>query len=261
MNIEPSVPKTIAGLMNCAEWQAVLDAWKRGTAPDAEGYVQAFSPLCAPERQTFVGQLGQSIDGRIATATGDSFYINCQEALDHLHCLRALCDAVVVGVGTVVADNPQLTVRRVPGESASRVIIDPNGRIPKDACLLHDEAAPTIVLTRDRVTLDLPAHVEVRRLPEADDGRLCCHAIAEALSDFKRILIEGGACTVSRFIDCGLLDRLHVMVAPLIIGAGPTGIQLPPLDKLSEAHRPMAAMHQLGTDWLLDLDLKQELPH
>ena len=79
-----------------------------------------------------VGQCGQSIDARIATASGHSHYINGAEGLAHLHRLRALVDAVVVGVGTALADDPQLTVRRVAGPNPARVVIDPNGRLAAD---------------------------------------------------------------------------------------------------------------------------------
>ncbi|WP_102868067.1 RibD family protein [Pseudovibrio exalbescens] len=256
MNIQRPLAKSVAGVLTPAQWQEILKLRDTARVPEQDGYVQSFASLCQASTQVLVGQLGQSVDGRIATASGDSFYINCEEALDHLHCLRALCDAVVVGVGTVVADNPQLTVRRVEGPQATRVVIDPNGRIPLEARLLHDKAAPTIILTRKGVTINVPEHVEVRHVRPDENGRLCCEAIAAALTDYRRILIEGGACTVSRFLQAGLLSRLHVLVAPLIIGSGPTGIQLPPLNRLADAPRPAASMYQLGIDWLMDLDLQ-----
>src|SRR3954454_19347186 len=85
------------------------------------------------DRPFVVAQLGQSLDGRIATSTGASRSINGTCALDHLHRLRAHVDAVIVGVGTVIADNPMLTVRRVPGPNPARVFIDPHGRLPETA--------------------------------------------------------------------------------------------------------------------------------
>src|SRR4051812_19603362 len=97
-----------------------------------------YAPLQnAPAEQPFViAQLGQSLDGRIATSSGESQWINCDGALDHVHRLRALVDAVVVGVGTAVADNPLLNVRRVEGRSPARVVIDPWGRLPLEShCL------------------------------------------------------------------------------------------------------------------------------
>jgi hypothetical protein len=93
-----------------------------------------------------VGQLGQSLDGRIATATGRSHYINGPESIRHLHRLRALADAVIVGIGTVVADDPQLTVRKIEGRDPARVVIDPNGRLPPDARILAEDGCPVFVV-------------------------------------------------------------------------------------------------------------------
>ena len=93
-----------------------------------------------------VAQIGQSLDGRVATTSGDSKYINGAAALDHLHRMRAHVDAVVVGVGTVVADDPQLTVRRVAGRSPARVVIDPRGRTPARAQWLADDGARRCVV-------------------------------------------------------------------------------------------------------------------
>src|SRR3954471_8792458 len=88
------------------------------------------------ERPFVVAQLGQSLDGRIATLTGDSKYANRSAALDHLHRARAHVDAVVVGVGTGISDDPLLTVRRIEGRNPARVVIDPDGRLPVGAkCL------------------------------------------------------------------------------------------------------------------------------
>jgi diaminohydroxyphosphoribosylaminopyrimidine deaminase/5-amino-6-(5-phosphoribosylamino)uracil reductase len=87
--------------------------------------------LQAPRNRPFVvAQLGQSLDGRIATLAGESQWINRDGALDHVHRLRAAVDAVVVGVGTVIADNPRLNVRRVAGRNPARVVIDPSATIP-----------------------------------------------------------------------------------------------------------------------------------
>ena len=84
-----------------------------------------------------IGQLGQSLDGRIATPTGASKYINGKEALRHLHAIRADVDAVIIGVGTAVADDPALTTRHVEGPNPVRVIIDPHGRLPADLSMLR----------------------------------------------------------------------------------------------------------------------------
>ena len=102
------------------------------------GHLRAAAPGLVDDL-VVVGQFGQSIDARIATASGHSHYINGADGLAHLHRLRALVDAVVVGVGTALADDPQLTVRRVAGPNPARVVIDPNGRLPPTARLLADD--------------------------------------------------------------------------------------------------------------------------
>jgi diaminohydroxyphosphoribosylaminopyrimidine deaminase/5-amino-6-(5-phosphoribosylamino)uracil reductase len=203
------------------------------------------------QRPFVVGQLGQSLDGRIATATGSSRYINCPEAILHLHRLRALVDAVIVGIGTVVADDPQLTVRKVAGDDPARVVIDPNGRLPPDARILAEDGCPVFVIqAQDRPR---PAWVIPITIP-SEDNRIEPAAIVAALTarGFRRLLVEGGAGTLSGFLAAGALDRLHLSVAPVIIGSGPVGISLPPIDPIDHALRPRAAIHRLGTDILFD---------
>ena len=102
-----------------------------------------------------IGQIGQSLDGRIATASGQSHYINGPAAIVHLHRLRALVDAVIVGIGTVTADDPRLTVRRVEGPSPARVVIDPQGDV-RSAKLLAADGCRRVVVTRPGAAPDLP---------------------------------------------------------------------------------------------------------
>ena len=213
-----------------------------------------------------VGQFGQSIDARIATASGDSRYINGAAGLAHLHRLRALVDAVLIGVGTACMDDPQLTVRRVSGPSPARVVVDPNGRLSAAAKVLAADGIRRLVITRAGVRQALPEGIEVVALPDTD-GHIGPAVILAALAErgFRRILVEGGAHTVSRFLAARCLDRLHVMIAPIIIGAGPASVTLPPIEKLDGALRaPIRAhvlAHVLGEELLLDCDLgAQRLP-
>lgn len=209
------------------------------------------------EEPYVVAQLGQSLDGRIATPTGDSKYINGPAALDHLHRLRARVDVVLVGVGTVVADDPLLTVRRVPGRSPARAVLDPNGRLPPDARCLEDDGARRLVLTRD--PRPLPGGVE--RLALEDDGSTHCpRRIRAALGrlGFRRVLVEGGARTISAFIDAGCVDRLHLLVAPIILGSGRAGLDLAPIARLAGALRPRVRAYPMpGGDVLFDCDLRR----
>lgn len=185
-----------------------------------------------------IGQLGQSLDGRIATPTGASKYINGHEALCHLHRIRAEVDAVIVGVGTAIADNPQLTTRHVDGPSPTRVVLDPTGRMPDDLTMLSDGAAPVIAMTCRDVTP--AAGTEHLALDCDGTGRIAPAAIIGALAarGLRRILIEGGAETLARFLNAGAIGELHLMLAPIVLGSGKTGLNLNPIERLDEALRP-----------------------
>ena len=210
-----------------------------------------------PARPFVVAQLGQSLDGRIATLSGESRYINCDEGLDHLHRLRAVVDAVVVGAGTIAADDPQLTVRRASGRSPARIVIDPRGRIDGAGRWLEaDGAARVLISAEHRNAL---AGVETIVLP-APDGQIAPGAIVAALAarGLRRILVEGGARTISAFIDAGAVDRLHLIFGCAIIGSGRPGLQLQPLSRLADAMRPATEVYRLGpSDFLFDCNLRR----
>ena len=191
--------------------------------------------------------------------SGHSHYINGPEGLAHLHRLRALVDTVVVGVGTVLADDPQLTVRRVAGPNPARVVIDPNGRLTRTARLLADDGVRRLVITRSDTTLDLAAGIEVVKVTATAEQLAPADVLAIlAERGFRRILIEGGSNTISRFLAAGCLDRLHVMIAPMIIGAGPSSVSLAPIDRVDEAIRAPMRAHILGDEVLLDCDLSAQ---
>src|SRR5260370_27663632 len=127
--------KAAEGLEYDSSWNVIPKIFRSCEGPLPEPWQDIFGPLRKGviDDLVLVGQCGQSIDARIATPSGDSHYINGDAGLDHLHRLRALVDAVVIGVGTAIADNPQLTVRRVPGPNPARVVIGPNGPPPLGA--------------------------------------------------------------------------------------------------------------------------------
>ena len=204
-----------------------------------------------------IAQIGQSLDGRVATESGHSHYVNGEPALRHLHALRSLCDAVLVGVGTVIADDPQLTVRRVPGRNPVRVVIDPKGRAPLDArCFAEDGVRRLVLRLTDAPTL---TGAEAIRLASDVEGRMAPDAILAALADLglKRILVEGGPATVSAFLAAGALDRLHLLVAPVLIGSGLPGLVLPPVATMHQALRPAVHPHILGRgEFLFDCDMR-----
>jgi diaminohydroxyphosphoribosylaminopyrimidine deaminase / 5-amino-6-(5-phosphoribosylamino)uracil reductase len=217
-----------------------------------------FGPLREGSKDDLVviGQIGQSLDGRIATASGHSRYINGKAGLTHLHRLRSLVDAVVVGVGTAVADDPQLTVRHVPGPHPARVVIDPKGRLAACAKVFSCDGVRRVAIVAEGTECCFGSDVEVLLLA-AVNGRIEPRAIVAALAGrgFRRILIEGGADTVSCFMAAGCLDRLHIIVAPMIIGSGRAGFVLPPIERPDQAVRVSTRTFELDDEILVDCDL------
>lgn len=228
----------------------------------AKSSLQAiFEPLRAGKTDAMmvVGQLGQTMDGRIATVTGQSKYINGRPGLTHLHQLRALLDAVVVGVGTVLADDPLLNVRLVAGKHPARVVIDPSGKLTPHARIWGRDGARRLWIVTEGVEVQAPEGVEVIALP-ANNGRIEPKDILLSLhhAGLNRILIEGGADTVSRFLQAGCLDRLHLIVAPILMGSGRASLSLPAIEHMDQAMRLDVQTHLLGNEVLFDCDLDMQ---
>ena len=175
------------------------------------------------------------------------------EDLDHTHRLRALADAVLVGASTVELDDPQLTVRRVSGTNPLRVVLDPYRRLASNHQIFNDGSAPTLVICHQDALTPAPGKTEILGLPSTDDTISPQHILSALwMRGVQRLFIEGGGVTVSRFLQAGLLDRLHLVVAPLLIGSGRPAIQLPTIDSLQSALQPEVRIEMLGRDTLFD---------
>jgi len=240
-----------------SSWVDVPHRLRAGAALP-EPWEKLFGPLrpAVPSGTLAVGQLGQTLDGRVATLSGHSHYINGPAGLDHLHRLRAVVDAVVVGAGTVRADDPQLTVRRVAGPNPARVVLDPRGSLGGSARVFAADGTRRIVVTLAGVASRSVDGVETIALA-GSATHLDPAAILDALSQrgLRRVLIEGGARTVSHFLGAGCLDRLHIVVAPVILGSGLPSLDLPPVARMSDALRMPVYPHLLGDEVLFDCDL------
>lgn len=178
-----------------------------------------------------------SADGKVATVTGASRYLTGDAALDDVHRLRARCDAILVGIGTALADDPALTCRRGRRRrDPVRVVLDTHGRLPPAAQVLNlapPSAAPTLIYTGEHVSSEYERGVfarggEVIQVEEAADGRLSLPAVLRDLGErgLYTILVEGGPTIHSAFIAAGLADAWRGYLAPLVLGGpalGPVG--------------------------------------
>jgi len=232
--------------------------WEISSEPTSEAHdlIELYLPLqLRPD--LVIAQLGQSLDGRIATESGHSHYITGQADIRRLHRLRALVDAVVVGAGTIATDNSRLTVRYVEGENPVRVVLDPNTRLDPHRHVFSDGAARTLVVRRGAVGAVPSIASDVLTIPTNGSDEFEPAAILEALRThgYRRVLVEGGGITVSRFLRAGVVDRLHVTVAPLIIGSGRPALALETIETLDQALRPRCRHFHLGEDILFDLEL------
>ena len=234
------------------------NAWTIGQPMDAEAefMAQLFLPLMGPlpaDRPLVVGHLAQSLDGYIARVDGESHWISGSEDLDHTHRLRALCDAVLVGAKTVSTDDCRLTVRRCSGEHPLRVVLDPSGRLDPDRAIFQQSRGSVLHVVSDET--GVRSNVE-RLLVPAEGGQFELHTLLAELHTrgIRRLFIEGGGVTLTRFLTAGLLDRLHLTVAPVLLGQGRPGFAAPFGGTLSESPRPRVTVTPLGDDWLFDCD-------
>lgn len=242
--------------------------WTRppqGLDPLGDELFDLYEPIVQRASQSppwIIAHLGQSLDGFIATHNGDSRFVTGPQDLDHMHRLRALCDAVIVGAGTAAIDDPLLTTRRVPGANPTRVVLDPMQRVPQQARVLQDRAAPTLWLCDERwqdpgATARVAARVLAVPGLCAADGVFDAQVVRQVLvtQGLRVLFVEGGGVTVSRFLAQRLLDRLHVALAPVLIGEGRRGVRLPASSTMADCLRPGGRIVRLGEDVLWDFDL------
>jgi riboflavin-specific deaminase-like protein len=246
------------------DWAAMLAA-RDGAAP-AGALAPLFAPILAqpeaPDGCRVVGRLAQTLDGRIATASGSSQWIGGPGDILHTHRLRALCHAVVVGAGTVRHDNPRLTTREVPGPHPARIVIDTDRRL-STAFHLFTEGPPTILAcAEDAPGPDHHGTARVLRLPRDPAGGIAPAALLRALAaqGLTRIFVEGGGLTVSRFLAAGCLDRLHVTVAPVLLGSGIPAFTLPEVSRIADGLRFGWTVHEIPPDILLDIAIGRARP-
>jgi diaminohydroxyphosphoribosylaminopyrimidine deaminase/5-amino-6-(5-phosphoribosylamino)uracil reductase len=201
-------------------------------------------------------KLATSLDGRIATAAGQSRWITGEAAREAVHRLRAEHDAVVVGIETALADDPELTVR-LPGYDGSqpaRVVLDSRQRLSPDCKLVRTARdIPTyLVATTEADPALVAAGVRVVRVQAVGEDRPELKTVVEALAaeGLTRLFVEGGGQVAASFVRCGLVDKLEWFRAPVLIGGeGRPGIGALAVAALAEApHFRRTEVREVGGD-------------
>ena len=213
-------------------------------------------------RPFVIAKFAASLDGKIAATSGDSRWVSGPGTRGWSHELRTRIDAIAIGVSTVVIDNPQLTAR--PNDELSehqplRVVIDSRGRTPKDAAVLSCDS-PTLIATTSASPeawrgemVQAGARVEI--LPDDGAGRVSLPALMKTLaeSDVLTLLVEGGGVLHGSFFDEGLVDKVHAVVAPMIIGGdAPSAVVGKGAERMADALRlHEVTFEQLGDNILV----------
>jgi len=207
-------------------------------------------PLIRKKDRNFIGQIGQSLDAKIALNNGNSHYINEKESITYLHCLRSISDGVLVGINTIIKDNPLLTTRKIKGRNPTRLIIDPSLKLTNKYKIFKDKNT-NIVFTTSNKKKNLN-NTTIVKLPKKD-FTLGVYKFLKK-SSLKYILIEGGPTTLSNFIEQNLINYMQFIISPTLIGSGINSIKLKPITNLKKAIRIPSNFAKLGKEIIATLD-------
>ena len=211
---------------------------------------QILLPILMVRKKFYIGQIGQSLDGKIALLNGNSHYINDKNSISYLHSLRSICDAVVVGVNTIKKDNPLLTTRAIKGSNPQRIIIDPSLKLTNKYQIFKDGLS-NIIFTHSNIKKNLN-NTKILKLPERNFTNLIYQHINNL--GFKFVLVEGGSKTISKFLENKLLDIMQFIIAPTIIGSGINSINIKPITNLKNVIRTKNKIFKFGEEMIVSLE-------
>ena len=207
-------------------------------------------PLLLKNNNNFIGQIGQSLDGKIALNNGSSHYINEKESITYLHCLRSISDGVLVGVNTIIKDNPLLTTRKIKGPNPIRLIIDPTLKLTNKYKIFKDDNK-NIIFTNSSNEKKL-INTTIVKFPKKNFTQNIYDYLEK--TSLQTILIEGGPTTLSHFIELKLLNYMQFIISPTIIGSGIDSVRLKPISDLKNALRAKNTICKLGKEIIVTLD-------
>ena len=212
--------------------------------------IEIIIPLLLKNNSNFIGQIGQSLDGKIALNNGNSHYINEKESIIYLHCLRSISDGVLVGVNTIIKDDPFLTTRKIMGANPIRLIIDPSLKLTNKYNIFKDNNK-NIIFTNSSKRKKLN-NTTILKFPKKNFTL----SISKYLrtTSLKTILIEGGPTTLSHFIEHKLINYMQFIISPTIIGSGIDSLKLKPITNLKNAIRVKNTINKLGKEIIVTLD-------
>jgi riboflavin-specific deaminase-like protein len=186
-----------------------------------EQWFNAHNRASVPAQRPFVTLCyAQSWDGSITTRAGETLGLSGSESLRLTHQLRSLHDGILVGIGTVLTDDPQLTVREWPGNNPQPIVLDSQLRMPPTARLCQRKDKNCWVLTRLPDDNEFDGKAEIITLEGDSDGRINLPEALELLWDkgIKRLMVEGGSEVITAFLKAQLADALVLTIAPTLVG-------------------------------------------
>ena len=207
-------------------------------------------PLLLKNNNNFIGQIGQSLDGKIALNNGSSHYINEKESITYLHCLRSISDGVLVGVNTIIKDNPLLTTRKIKGPNPIRLIIDPTLKLTNKYKIFKDNNKNIIFTNSSKEKKFI--NTTIVKFPKKNFTQNIYDYLEK--TSLQTILIEGGPTTLSHFIELKLLNYMQFIISPTIIGSGIDSVKLKPISDLKNALRAKNTICKLGKEIIVTLD-------
>ena len=211
---------------------------------------QILLPILMLKKKFYIGQIGQSLDGKIALLNGNSHYINDKNSISYLHSLRSICDAVVVGVNTIRKDDPLLTTRAIKGPNPQRIIIDPSLKLTNKYQVFKD-GMPNIIFTHSKINKKFN-NTQIYKLPERNFTNLIYQNINRL--GYKLVLVEGGSKTISKFLENKLLNIMQFIIAPTIIGSGINSINIEPITNLKNVIRTKNNIFKFGKEINVSLE-------